>query len=475
MPIPLKEDPDLPGVTESMTRQKLTIAVFRGTESDGMLAGPSVKRGDLRSVPVASVEELDEQVTHGGESFHAIIVPLKLVDGQSGVTVCLRCRTTASLAAISVIGVTSSRESAVVGSFFGAGADVVLFPPLDPEHIAHQVAALARRSRSLDEHVAEIKKGSGLKRSIHEAFNAVREGVLVFSAEGTLTFLNEPARRLLGIEPDAPMTSLGGLAAQCAHLLGDLPTPEAAPPTQSTFTRLDGRPITLGVRSRPIIDGKETSAGVAVALTDINELAQLANVLEQDQRTRSLALICAAGCQALLTASGAPAHSLVPQIEEKLYAGEPRCRLSATVTALLEVLDTALNSDARVRIDMTTDAVVAARVSDVFLILGHLILHSVARSGIGGETTVTSARAPNGVEVTVESELSALVVPNAHDSLARLIHGTWSEGAAHRHTDRTRSPAFETARATAHNAGITLRERRINATTTVYVVTLPTA
>jgi PAS domain-containing protein len=424
-------------------------------------------------VPIASVEELDARVTHAGESFHVLVVPLKLTDGQSGVPVCLRCRATASLAEIPIIGVTSSRESAVIGSLLGAGADVVFFPPLDPEHLVHQVAALARRNRSLDEHVEAVKKYSGLKRSIHEAFNAVREGVLIFSSDGALTFINDPARRLLGISPTMPIAALSGLAEQCAHLLRE-PTAQArALPTRSTFTRLDGRPIVLGVQSHTIVDADATPAGVAVALTDLNELAQLAHMLEQDQRTRSLALLCAAGCHAVLTASGGPAHSIVPQIESQVRAGPAQCRLGATVTALLEVLDTGLNAEARVRLDLTTDAIVAARVSDIFLVLGHLILHSVARSGVGGETTVTSAPVPNGVEITVESELSALVEPNAYDTLTRLIHGTWSEGVAHRQADGTRSPAFETARAAAHAAGITLRERRISSTTTAYVITVP--
>lgn len=455
-----------------MSPTNLTIAVFRGTETETLLRASGRQRPEVTLWPLDSCGELCTGGSAAGVRFDALVVPLRLADGQSGVTIGLRCRTIEHLTAAPLIGLAASRERPLLTPFFGAGIDVILAPPLDPEYLALQVSALLRRNRALEEHAATVARHLAPEHPLLPALQCVSEGVALISHTGELLVINSSARRLLGIPTDAPLATLGPMAVQLNAVVAQRsPGPAETAEIRATVTRVDGRPVGITVRVQSIYPPTGEPPVTALVLTDTAPLAQLENLLEQDQRTRSLALLGAAGCYNLLTSRGGPHHSLVPQIEHAVVGARSECSLGAAVTALLEVLDVAMNPGASVRIDLAVDEPVGVRVGDLFLILGHLILHCVARAGIGGATTITSGRSEHGIEVTLLSEIASAALAESTDPIAALVHRTWSERAAHPAAE----PALAATRAAAQGAGVTIRERRLDGIRTSYVVTLPLA
>jgi DNA-binding response OmpR family regulator len=453
------------------------IALFRTAEKEEFPLAANLQRFNCEVFTAASLADLADITESAGASPDAIVVPLRIFGGMNGVNICLQIRAHETLTTVPIVALSSTRESAVIRSLYGAGADVVMSQPVDVEALHLQVLALGRQRRSLDEHLASMQQNSGLKRSIYEALNAVREGVLVFDTAGELAFLNERARELLGIEPALPPHELGSYAAQfVSHLDGHF-NQELAGTTLSegrgTFTRADGRAIPLGMRIKTIFGADESPSGAAVALTDLNQIAQLGSIAAQDQRTRSLALLAGAGTLQLLAALGGPGHSVIAQIEGYLAQAPAQCHLAATVTALLEFIDPALNSGARVKVNLTTDAVVAVPAAEVFQLTGHLILHSVARAGVGGETTISASINGPRLELQVSSELGAHLASQSRDIIGRLLHGSWSERAAHRSVDGFSMIDFEAARGISQKNGLTLKERPVDGSRVSYIVSLP--
>ncbi len=460
-----------------MNEEQVTVALISPTDAEGNALLAMLQRA-CEVVAVSSVPEIAGIATEEQRRFDAIIIPPRVHGGGSGVTASLLVRADETLTTIPIVALSNSREIAVLRSLYGAGVDVVMTSPFDAEAIVMQVLALCRQKRSFDEQLALSAQSSGLKRSVYEAFNAVHEGVLVFSNDLTLAFLNDSARRLLGIEPHTPTRELTDIAEQFLTVVehqANVSSKEPTHPTESraTIVRRDGRSVRLGLRMRTMIGADELPAGIAVALNDLSQLAHLANTIEQDHRTRSLALLTAAGSFKLLTDHGGMQHSILPQIEAALVSAPRRCSLGATITALLELIDPALNPGARVKVHLEIDGVVAVPAAELFQLTGHLVLHGVARSGIGGETTISVNQSEGRLELQVISELSAQVVSNTGDLLSRLIHGTWSERASRRSFDGVTLADFDAARGIAQKNGLALKERPLDNNRVAYVVALP--
>lgn len=461
-----------------MDEQGVTVAALRPADAEGSALLSMLQRFSCEVITVSSVPEILAIAETEHCSFDAVLVPLRVHGGGSGVTTSLLLRADEALTTIPIIALSNTRETAVLRSLYGAGADVIIVSPFDGEAIVLQVMALQRQKRAFDEQLALSAQSSGLKRSIYEAFNAVREGVLVFSNEGLLTFLNEPARRLLGVAPQTPPRDLFELAAQFSSAIESYTNSGGHGPltpleNRATIVRQDGRSIRLGLRIKTMFGADESPAGVAVALTDLTELAHLASMIEQDHRTRSLALLTAAGSFKLLVDNGGQHHSILPQLEGILATAPERCSLGATITALLELIDPALNPGARVRVNLDTEAVVAIPAAELFQLVGHIVLHSVARSGIGGETSISAALVDGRIELQVVSELSSQVISNPGDLLSRLIHGSWSERAMRRTNDGVTLADFDAARGVAQRNGLALKERPLDGNRVAYIVALP--
>lgn len=461
-----------------MSEQRVTVAFLDSADAESGALLSALQRFSHDVVAVSSVPELVALVEEDHHLFDAVIVPLRLLSGGSGVTAALLTRANETLTTIPIVALSNTRDIAVISALYGAGADAVLTSPFDAEAIVLQIAALGRQKRAFDEQLALSAQSSGLKRSVYEAFNAVREGVLVFSNDYSLTFLNEPARRLLGVDPQSPPRELTDLAEQFLTVVEKHTTSPNLDPVlpverRLTIVRRDGRSIQLGLRIKTVIGADESPAGIAVALIDLTQFAHLANTIEQDHRTRSLALLTAAGVFKLLSDHGGRPHSIIPQIEESLSIAPRRCSLNATVTALLELIDPALNPGARVRVNIDTDAVIAVSAADLFQLAGHLVLHSVARSGVGGETTISASVIDGRMELQIVSELSAQVISNTGDLLSRLIHGSWSERATRRTIDGVPLADFDAAREIAQKNGLALKERPLDGSRVAYVLALP--
>lgn len=457
-----------------MTSKPTRIAIFEGVDTD---LSPLIAGLNRFSVDLISVRSLAEAVAGAEDSVAGFVVPPRPAGGASAVTTCLQIRADETFTTVPVIALSQTRESAVIRSLYGAGADAVICAPFEPEGLYLQILALDRQRRSLDEQLQLLSRNSGLKRSMYEALNAVREGVLVFDVSGEVIFLNEPARMLLGVEDSLEPEILHRIGSQLKPSLDRFHEHTAAlgPLSEGrvTVTRGDGRAMNLALRIRTIFGADESAAGTAVAISDLHPIAHLSATLAQEHRTRSLALLSAAGNLHLLALLNGKNHSILSQIEDHLTTAPRRCHISATITALLEVIDPALNPGARLKVNLATEAMVAVPVPEIFQLAGHLILHSVARGGIGGETSISTNLAGERLELHVVSELSGQIIAPGGDIIGRLLHGSWAERSAHRSIDGMSLVDFEAARTIAHKNGLTLKERPLDDARVAYIVSMP--
>lgn len=131
--------------------------------------------------------------------------------------------------------------------------------------------------------------------------DSVGEGILGLDAEGTITFVNATAARVLLGESDGPLVghrleprlrlaydasggaAEAGLVEASAYLLRPLRDGLPVPPQEMRLHLTDGRSVPVGVHVRPILrDGR--AVGVVVSFADISDRLRAENALRESER-----------------------------------------------------------------------------------------------------------------------------------------------------------------------------------------------
>lgn len=384
----------------------LRVALFRADDQEFHLLSTALARREHTLELVHNPTELIERVNSQSLDLDAIAVPMRL-KSTSGMSVCLTLKANPAFATVPIIALVPRKDIAIIQSFYGAGADAVLVAPFDPEALHLQIAALARRTQIFREQMLAREDGLGLRGLALRALDLATEGLLIFDGYEALHFANTTAARLFGVsngQLEVIEASCGPLKDLVRPLLTltriDNSAPSFPEAQRVTITRADGLVRDLIIRIEMI--GSAGQMWIAASLTDETEILYLSRAFIQAQRTRSLALLSTSGALHLMQEKLGqiplkPLHKLQSLLDsERTYAS-----LNQVARTLLEFVDSIITISTDVRVSFTSDPLVALRSSDLFQLLGHVILYAIERAGSEGETTISSDLEEGGREVCV--------------------------------------------------------------------------
>ncbi len=418
------------------------IAIFKPEpkEEEKLLKLFEKHEYSIRMVPDAA--EAEALVREEDAPFDVLLIPLRLFDRSSGISVCLQAKSMETLASTPVLGVSMSTEKPVIQAFYEVGADIVLISPTDADLFRFQILAMTRQRRAYDEQIRVKQESSGFSRSIISAFNIVREGLLIFNSNFEYSFGNASSRMLLGLDQHTSAEQILAVEKLFRQLLVQhhkntrtrKPGPGQDHPIsqfETSLTRVDRRAFRANVRISSLYATDNHLMGYTVSVTDLSELDQLSNSLLQSQRTRSLCLLAASASTKLISSSFdnitlSPLNKLTPLLEQN----EKKALISPILTTLMEYLDLVISTDTRVKVKSKEETMVALRPTDLFQLFGHIILDAVQFAGKAGEVMIDVSGSIPGEGVTAlitgQSRKVTPFIPN--DYLANLIQGDITAG-----------------------------------------------
>ncbi|MCB0355050.1 MAG: hypothetical protein KDD64_16070 [Bdellovibrionales bacterium] len=424
------------------------LAIFRPFAPHDESLEPLFQRHGFRLTVYDHFDQALEIETSDPHAPKAIAVPLRLADGSSGISTCLKLRSTPEVGDLPVVGISFSPERPVIQAFYEVGADRVVVFPFEPELVRFELEALSLRLKSYREQLRTSREQSGLSKSVMTAFNLFREGLLLFNTNYELSSANSSARTMLSIGSELSERDANQIEKIFRQLLVEHVKRQAAgigEHAESHFethvARLSGGSFRSSVRVRSLhaLDGH--FFGLAAALTDLSELEQLAAVLDQAQRTRSFALLAGAASVRLLD----PSHqqmivSPINKLSEILSQEERSAPIESLLATLLEFLDVVINPSVSVKVDVREPGRVALTPPDFFQLLGHLILHAVQFAGKAGEAKVeVLPNAPGeGIPIMVSAKSTKITPPIPSDYLSRLIEGDLAPNPHNKRLDEPR-------------------------------------
>ncbi|MBX7144429.1 MAG: PAS domain-containing protein [Oligoflexia bacterium] len=409
------------------------IAILKPSDDDLSWISPVFERHEYSLRTVSSADEILALINEESAAFDCIVVPPRSAVGNS-LNFLLQVKTRDTLSSVPVLGLLGQKDRALMHSLYGAGADVILLSPLDADMVYEQILALGRQRRAVDELLQRHFEDTGMRQSSINAFNAIREGIVICDHEYALTFINSAGALLLGIKPSHTLEQVQASVRQFIPLMqkhAELHSGRSSDPQERTdislysaiTNRLDGRAFKAEARVTTLRGSQGQTVGYAIALTDLSGILQLSQLLVQAQRTRSLTLLTGAACMQLL--GPGPLHAPLQLIEQALSQQAASASLSDTMTYLLEMLDALILPGVDVKVKARGDWLVALRPSDLFQLMGQLTLLAVENAILGGEIILDvldpQARSVNFV-VTSRSESRVRFVQD--DLVSQIIEGS---------------------------------------------------
>lgn len=402
------------------------IAIFKPAEEESGAITALFQRHEYSIRSVSNVQEVMQLIVEEDASFDCVIIPPRTEGGAGGVNLCLQLKTNEALAAIPILALVSSKDRAALQSLYGAGVDVVMLAPFDPDLIFMQIGSLSRHKRAYDELVQHHYEDSGMRHSSISAFNSIREGLIIFDRDYAVTFINSPGATLLGVKRNHSMEHIEGSIKQFVTLIEkhEELMKQAIQETSATqdvssfsmlVSRLDNRTFKAEARVCTLLGKHGQTVGYSVAFSDLSGVLQLSQLLRQAQRTRSLSLLTAAGCLRLLGGNPATTQAPLQAIQQMLEQESPGTSLGAMVTFLLEILDLIIPSGVEVKVKVKHDYLVAVRPSDLFQILGQLTLLAAENVTLGGEIVLDS-------EVNRSAQYIEFIVTSYAETRLRFLH-----------------------------------------------------
>lgn len=419
------------------------IAVFEPEEKDSQVFSKLFSRSEYIVRTVKGCDDLLVALAEEGYPFDAAVIPLQLKGGSSGITTCLQLKAQTLLASIPIIGISSAKDPAITEAFYGAGADVVMLQPVEARLLYFQICALARQKRSFDEQVRKSYGDTGLQRSLISVFDTVRQGIVVYDAAAQAVFGNAALRLLLGLPQGLSPAQLQAEVAQFSPLIEEyraqLKQADHSVVTSAykecQVVRADRQSFQGALRISHLGAAPNNIVGFALSLSDLTEEHQLFDIVRQSERTRTLGLICAAGCRNLFD-SRTLGHPTAPLgfLEGMLGRDEPRLNLSRELTVLLEILDVVMSSQIGLKVKMEREFELAVRPADFFQLIGHLLLSAAQHASSGGDVEISARERSSepgtvSILITSRSQRTTPLLPN--DLISRIIRGDlWQMSAA---------------------------------------------
>jgi PAS domain-containing protein len=403
-----------------MSQPPLTIALFKPDEAILPLIQRVFQRSEYKLITVSVPADL---LRHDA-AIDLAVIPSRLASGAPGVTLSLQMKAIDELTPLPIVAMSANREQAALEALFGAGADLVLVEPFDSSHIALQLHALVRRRRAYDEQLTRSQESAGLRHSAVDAFNAVREGIIIASAQLDPFFANQAAATMLGLSKSDDTRELQTIFEQFHCDLAQLQNGARANTplvTERMVVRSDGRHFPARIHLQELNGAGPLPAGYVLTLTDRTEIEHLAHMLVQSERLQTLALILLSACRILLKSPslGTPAAPL--RFLENVLLGETlRCEAQTVVSSLVENFDIIVDPSASIRISVDDNLQVAVKSSDLIQILGHMLFFATEFAGPRGTIEVLGRAEGGGTEaaflMVAESNRVTPFLPNDHIS-----------------------------------------------------------
>lgn len=409
------------------------VAVFKPNEEDAASIAALFQRHEYSIRSVSNVAEINLLIQDEGSTFDCVVLPPRMEGGTGGVNLCLQLKTQEALAAIPILALVSSKDRALLQSLYGAGVDVVMLAPFDPDMLFLQIGSLSRTKRAFDELVQQHYEDSGMRHSSISAFNSIREGLIICDRDYAVSFINSPGATLLGVKKSHSMEHIEGAVKQFAaliqrhdELMRQAIQETAASNDISSFSllihRLDNRSFKAEARVATLLGKHGQTVGYSIAFSDMSGILQLSQLLMQAQRTRSLSLLSSAGCLKLLGNRLSATESPLQVIDQMLREERPVSSVADSITFLLEILDQVIASGIEVKVKVRQEWLVAVRPTDLFQMLGHLTMLAAENAVLGGEIVLDAEenRSAGYLEFIVTSRAETRI-RYLHDDLVSLI------------------------------------------------------
>ncbi len=409
------------------------IAVFKPTEEEAPSIAAVFQRHEYSIRNVANVQEINQLIVEEDAPFDCVVIPPRIEGGAGGVNLCLQLKTNEALAAIPVLALVTTKDRAALQSLYGAGVDVAMIAPFDPDQVFLQIGSLSRNKRAYDELVQHHYEDSGMRHSSISAFNSIREGLIIFDRDSTVSFINSPGATLLGVKKSHSMDNIEASVKQFLPLLTkhEELMLQAIQETSAThdissfsmlINRLDNRSFKAEARVATLLGKHGQSVGYSLAFSDLSGVLQLSQLLRQAQRIRTLSLLTSAGCLRLLGSNAGSLQAPLQMVQHMMDEDAVGASLGAMVTFLLEILDQVIPAGVEVKVKVKHDYLVSVRPCDLFQILGHLTLLAAENVTLGGEIVLDSEvnRSAQYIEFIVTS-YAATRMRYLHDDLVSLI------------------------------------------------------
>lgn len=347
------------------------------------------------------------------ESCDACIVPLRLARGASGVSGCLNLKSDQRAHDLPIVALSASNDHAILSSFYSAGADLVLFPPFDPDIIFMQISALVRSGRAL--RTRGSRETGSLSSFVIGTLDTVSDGLIVTDAHFKIIYVNARASLLLNLDQKELAPAEAEMSALLSALVrnaprGEFPVHLGRSGLKATLTPSEGRSFSSGsfnavLRTNELRDSAGDLAGYVFSLVDLRALHELERAIACSDRDRALMLLLAACSMKLLKTShlGAPGAPL-KLVESVIQEDAASCSVNALLTALLELLDLVIAPETHIKVNILNDVEVKIRRSDLLRILGLLTLQAVDFAGQHGSTQVAVEKIPHQAAATITIE-----------------------------------------------------------------------
>lgn len=459
------------------------IAVFRPEPRQEDALHQVVKKYDYIVRFITQPQEIIELLEDEQDPFDVVVVPLILHDMSHGMRMCLQVKANEILAAIPVLGISFSPEKNALESLYTAGADMVMTSPLDADHFYLQIGALTRQKRSFDELSSHHYEQAGLRRSTLQAFNAVRQGIVVIDRNDSLRFANDAAVLLLGLENETTISSSEQVSARVLRQFLSLRTPSTSQAADSVrthnlkLTRVDEQSFGAAVTNTPLTSREGIIVGHAFSITDQSELQHLAHMMTIAERTRAVSLLLSWTTMKLRGSSslgvpGDPLQHIETMVEQEAVSSD----VEATFGALLEAIDPLLGSDATIKMSVPSGYRVQVREPDLMLLIGHLVLHTVNHAGVGGETRVEieESGGEDYVHIRISGRSRRVTPVVGDDHLTKLVRGEFEAVLSTAPGEVSETPySIRAAVKIAKRYGIAMQYKEPHDTEKVFRVSLP--
>lgn len=395
---------------------------------------PLFQRHEYSIRQLSTLDEMLGLVAEENADFDCVIFPPRMQTEQSAVSMLLQIKTNTSVSATPTLALCHARDKSLLQGLYGAGLDVALLEPFDADHLYHQVLSLCRQKRNFSELLQGHYENTGMRQSLINAFNAIREGVIILDAERDLTFMNSTGATLLGIKASHTLEQVRTLVTQFTalivkheHALASAPRNNSGSTEVSSYSclvqRLDGRSFKAETRVTTLFGDQGQTVGFSIALSDLSGMLQLSQLLVQAQRTRNLALVTGAGCLALF--GSGPLHSPLNYIESSLERAPVSASIGDIMTYLLELLDVVILPGVEVKVKAKGDWVVAMRPPDLFQLMGHITLLAVENAILGGEIILdVDDSQPRVAKLLVTSRAESRIRFLQDDLVSQIIEGS---------------------------------------------------